>query len=91
MIQEFLVILACAQNQGCSPTSSAYYSTNPAFQRNVRHQANVIKEAAGPTVVALSPLIIFPVKKQAAIPLTKYFSLVVSERGGSSVMIRFSF
>lgn len=91
MIQELLVMLACAQNSGCTETTNAYYATNPAVKERIKHGERKVKTLAGPTAVALSPIVIFTVKKQATINLNKYFSLQIDRKQDSIILLKFSF
>lgn len=91
MIQELLVIIACTQNSGCSPTTSAYYSEHPVIKQNIRNSTNTIKTLVGPTAVSLSPFVLFAVKQKATINITKYVSLQIDGNRDKLILLQFSY
>lgn len=60
MLQEALVLFACASNKGCSETTTAYSVNNPQLVKNIELDTKKLINAVGPaTVNALSPVIFF--------------------------------
>lgn len=59
MIQEFLVVLACLSDKGCSPTSTAYYHARPEVKEMIELQERRIKQWVGPQIVERAAPFVF--------------------------------
>lgn len=87
MIQEFLVLLACTQNLGCSQTTNTYFQAHPEFKQMARNADKEAKKLIAPEVVLLSPLAIYAVRGKGSFRVNKYFSLELKQ---DSKMIQFN-
>ena len=58
-MQEFLVVLACLSNKGCSETANAYYQAHPEIKQMVKRQEERVKEYVGPVVVTYASPMFF--------------------------------
>ncbi len=89
---EILVLLACATNNGCSPSVNAYYAENPKVREVTRYHTKRVKTMIGPTAVTFAPLVLLTAKGKASINLGHNIALQFSNRDSSALIIyNFSF
>lgn len=76
MLSEALVIFACVNSTGCSPTSSLYYNTHPELKEFVDKTQIKVVEFVGPmTIQTLGPVLYMAAGGTGTVRLDKYFSL----------------
>jgi hypothetical protein len=76
---EFLVLLACLQNTGCSETSTAYYQTNAEFKAYVDYAQDQVERRLPQDFVEYGAPIIYASTGRA---YTLKFSDKVALKGG---------
>lgn len=91
MIQEFLVILACSQNAGCSQTTSSYYQTHPAVKQSIQTASDTTKKAVGPEVVAISPAILLMGTGKGTFSVNKYISIQITTKDTKMILFKVTF
>lgn len=88
MLQEALVIFACANSHGCSEVSSHYYNTHPEVRQMIEMNEKRISEVFGPFIVEnVGPLIYIGFGGTSSFRLGKNFSLQTNKE---SVALTFS-
>lgn len=91
MIQELLVVLACSEAQGCSNTINAYYSTHPRMKQTMANHKQRAKDAIGPTLLIVSPIVYLLGSDKATFTLNQYFGLQVSKKETAMIYFRINF
>jgi hypothetical protein len=86
MLEEALVILACATGKGCSPTSNHYYQTHPEVKSYVERQERNAKEFVGPTTLNIvAPFALAAAGGNGHIRFNKDFGLQTTRKSATLV------
>ena len=91
MIQEFLVILACTQNAGCSQTTTSYYQAHPEIKQMAKSANNKVEQAIGPEIVFLSPALILAGTGKGTFNVNKYLSVQISGKAEKMILFKLTF
>lgn len=80
---EFLVIVACLYQRGCTEASSTYYDSRPELQAYVHRMETQIRTKAGPIYDYGAPLFVFGFGGAGIIKLTAQWSIKASRSEAS--------
>jgi hypothetical protein len=83
MVAEGLVIFACLSSNGCSRTSSLYFTEHPEVKKYFDREGTYVEHYLGPYIIdTVGPALFVVGGGTGTIKLNKYFSVQINKQSG---------